>query len=225
MKATADLRLPARRCVASFDVDAQKAFTPLCPDELPVAEGHLIAPELNAQAHYAALRVGSKDAHPENALWVADAEHPTLAPIAGDNMDVRWPVHAVPGTRGFELIDGLPHVTAYDFFVWKGIEPDMHSYNGCYHDFARRLSTGLIEFLRERGISTVLVGGLATDYCVKGNVLELRRAGFRVIVNLAAVRGVSEDTARAALAEMGGAGAEFISCAFELEALTEEAGS
>lgn len=218
-------RLPARRHVASFDVDVQKTFTPLCPNELPVPEGHLIATELNAQARHAAVRVGSKDAHPANALWVADAEHPTLTPIEGDNMDVRWPVHAVPGTRGFELIDGLPHVTAYDYFVWKGVEPDMHPYNACYHDYARRLSTGLIEFLRGREVSTVLVGGLATDYCVKGNVLELRRAGFRVVVNRAAVRGVAEKTTRAALEKMREAGAEFIACASELATATEETGT
>ncbi len=32
---------------AAFDVDAQKGFTPLCPDELPVVGGHLIGAELN----------------------------------------------------------------------------------------------------------------------------------------------------------------------------------
>lgn len=36
--------------VASFDVDAQNTFTPLCPDELPVAEGTDIVAQLNAQA-------------------------------------------------------------------------------------------------------------------------------------------------------------------------------
>ena len=33
--------------IVSIDVDAQKTFTPLCPDELPVNEGHLIVEELN----------------------------------------------------------------------------------------------------------------------------------------------------------------------------------
>ncbi|MEO6678169.1 MAG: nicotinamidase, partial [Pseudomonas sp.] len=35
---------------ASFDVDAQKSFTPLCPDELPVPEGDQIGSELNFMA-------------------------------------------------------------------------------------------------------------------------------------------------------------------------------
>ena len=35
-------RLPEKKFVASFDIDAQKTFTPLCPDELPVTEGDKI---------------------------------------------------------------------------------------------------------------------------------------------------------------------------------------
>ena len=63
--------------VASFDVDAQNTFTPLCPDELPVPEGNCIVDELNAQAKWANYRVGSKDAH--NAKDAANA-HATAAP-------------------------------------------------------------------------------------------------------------------------------------------------
>ena len=36
-----------------------------------------------------------------------------------------WPLHCVPSTKGFELISGLPHPKDYDYFIWKGIEPDM----------------------------------------------------------------------------------------------------
>lgn len=210
------VELPDRRHVASFDVDCEYTFTPECPDELPVAGGTEIAPELNAQAGHAAYRLGSKDAHPANAEWVADAQHPPFTPIPGENMDVRWPVHAVPGSRGFELIEGLPRVTDYDHFVWKGVEPDMHPYGACYHDHARTLSTGVVEFLKGHGITTVLVGGLATDYCVKHTALELRDAGFRVVLNLAAVRGVAEDTTADALKALAAAGVEFAGSAADL---------
>ena len=71
----------------------------------------------------------------------------------------------------------------------EGIELDMHPYGACYHDLAERLSTGVIEFLRENSVTTIIVGGLATDYCVKTTVLQLLRAGFQVIVNLSACRG------------------------------------
>ena len=76
-------RLPAKKFIASFDIDAQKTFTPLCPNELPVAGGDEIVPELNAQAELACLRLASRDAHPACALWLASPEHPSLTPLSG----------------------------------------------------------------------------------------------------------------------------------------------
>lgn len=132
-------------------------------------------------------------------------------------MDIRWATHAVPGTKGFELIAGLPNPSSYDFFVWKGVELDMHPYGACYHDLGDRMSTGVIEYLKVRGISTVIVGGLATDYCVKTTVMQLLRAGFKVVVNLAACRGIAADTVAAAINEMRGAGAQFVETAQQLQ--------
>lgn len=195
-----------RQTTASFDVDAQKGFTPLCPEELPVVGGETLAAALNHQASLARLRIGSKDAHPVNAVWRASVEAPQFSPVAGKNVDIRWNLHCVPGTTGHELIEGLPHPADYDFFVQKGIEPDMHPYGACYHDLAERQSTGVIEFLQCNSIETVLVGGLATDYCVKITALQLRRAGLRVVVNLAACRGIAPETVRLAIAEMTAAG-------------------
>ncbi|KDD96492.1 isochorismatase family protein [Bordetella bronchiseptica] len=200
------MKLPVDGLIASFDVDAQKSFTPLCPDELPVPDGHAIVPELNAQAAHADLRLGSKDAHSPHAIWRATADQPMFSPVAGANVDVRWNMHCVPGTRGFELLDGLPAPAAYDFFVWKGVEPDMHPYGSCYHDLAERQPTGVIEFLRARDVRYVLVGGLALDYCVKVTALQLRRAGLEVVVNLAACRGIAAATCEQARRELSQAG-------------------
>ncbi len=210
------IQLPSPSKVAAFDVDAQKGFTPLCPDELPVPEGHLIVAELNAQARFAGTRVFSKDSHPANPAWLATPEQPMLSPVEGENMDVRWNLHCVPGTKGFELLDGLPAETEYDFPVYKGVEPDMHPYGACYHDLKDRISTGVIEVLKARGVEIVLVGGLATDYCVKTTALQLKRAGFNVVVNLGACRGIAPDTTEAAIAAMKDAGVAMINSAAEL---------
>lgn len=67
----------------------------------------------------------------------------------------------MPGTPGFELLDDLPAPLDYDYFVWKGVEPDLHPYGACYHDLAEKRSTGVIEFLRQNDVDLVLVGGLA----------------------------------------------------------------
>lgn len=203
---------------ASFDVDPQKTFTPLCADELPVPEGDLIVPELNKQAHFARLRIVSKEAHPANAIWLADSQHPAFSVIQGENVDKRWPPHAMVATQGFELLEGLPKLTSYDYVVWKGIEPDLHPYGSCFHDLAEKLSTGVIEYLSTEGINTIIVGGLATDYCVMHTVLQLCAADFQVIVNLGATRGVQEESTLQALASMRKQGASFIRTADDLQA-------
>jgi nicotinamidase/pyrazinamidase len=215
------LYLPEKSRIASFDVDCQYTFTPSFPDELPVPDALSIVDELNRQATFAQYRIGSKDAHSPSAIWLANDENPQFSKVEGEHVDIRWVSHAMIGTAGFELIEGLPSVTEYDFFVWKGIEPTMHPYGACYHDLTDRLSTGVIEFLHVKGVSTVLVGGLATDYCVKTTVLQLLKAGFTVIVNLAASRGIAKETIDAALYEMKKAGARVIDSTAELEPYTE----
>ena len=193
--------------IAAIDVDPQKTFTPLCPNELPVAEGDTIGSELNRQAALASVRVLTKDAHPHNAVWVVDSHDKMLSPLDHPNADLTWVSHAVPGTVGFETIPDLPAVTEYDHVIWKGIEPDLHPYGACYHDLQEKLSTGLIEWLQAKAVKTVLVGGLATDYCVKTTALQLQASGkFQVIVNLAACRGIALDTVEQACIEMKAAG-------------------
>ncbi len=201
-----------REYTASFDIDCQKGFTPLCPDELPVPGGDEITYALNRQAEKASVRIASKDWHPSGAFWIADEEHPQFSPIEGKNLDIRWASHCIGGTRGAELLDGLPHPSEYDFFVWKGMEPDMHPYGACYHDLEEKNSTGVIEFLIMKKITHIIVGGLATDYCVKTTALQLKKAGFEVTVNLEACRGISVDTIEGALEEMKNAGITVADC-------------
>ena len=198
--------LPDIKKTASFDIDAQKGFTPLCPEELPVPEGNLIAEALNRQSGYGSIRIGSKDWHSMDAVWIANEKNPQFSPVEGKNVDIRWNAHCIAGTDGAELLDSLPHPSEYDFFVWKGMERDMHPYGACYHDLEEKMSTGVIEFLKSRGIENIIAGGLATDYCVKNTALQLKKAGFNVIVNLEACRGIADDTIEKAIDEMKKAG-------------------
>lgn len=188
---------------ASFDVDAQKGFTPICPNELPVPDGDNIVDELNAQARFARIRVGSKDAHPHNAWWKAEKTNEIATPIpkASPNIDLFWPMHCESGTFGMELLHGLPAPEAYNYFVWKGIEPHLHPYGAAYHDLHDKLSTGVIEYLKANYITTVLVAGLALEYCVKTTALQLHNAGFHVIVNLGACRAITKENALKTLAD------------------------
>jgi nicotinamidase/pyrazinamidase len=114
-----------------------------------------------------------------------------------------WPVHCVQNTRGAEFHKDLlddPRIQ----IVSKGTgdEDQYSAFDG----------TNLAEDLHEEGVKEVLVGGLATDYCVKNTVLDALRAGFRVKAINEAMRAVNlhpGDDARA-VEEMRRAGAEII---------------
>ena len=200
---------------ASMDVDAQKGFTPLCPLELPVLGGDEIAEECNKNADKAKFRYMSKDAHPENAYWASSEIRPQFSKIDGEiNMDLVWNKHCSVGTMGFELIDGLPHPSEYNFIVYKGAERDMHPYSPVYHDLEKKISTGLIEKAKCDGVKAFILGGLALDYCLGEAAFDLKKAGFRVIVNLAATRAIGDVNAFIKKAEE--AGIEFVENAGKL---------
>ena len=207
-----------KESTASFEVDPQRGFTPLCPEELPVEHGHEISEELNSQSRFARYRIVSKDCHPPEAPWVAKNAEEVMTPVQGDypGLDIKWPVHCVSGTEGNRLIPGLPEESSYDLVVEKGKDPLNHPYGACFHDLAEQKSTGVIEWLKQHGVKSVLVGGLATDFCVKNTVLQLCRSGFEVIVNVAACRGVAAESSDSALKEMQGAGARIIGDSSEL---------
>lgn len=188
---------------ASFDVDVENGFTPLCPEELPVPEGNTIVFELNKQATKTRFRVMSKDVHAPLSDWEATIEHPQGEAVEDSpDVDVRWNKHCISGTFGHQLVAGLPHPREYDFWVTKGTEKDMHPYGACYQDLTKRISTGVIEWLEVNDVTTIVVGGLATEFCVKETVLELLQAGFTVILNLGATKGIFPNLIEAALAEM-----------------------
>jgi nicotinamidase/pyrazinamidase len=207
----------------SIDVDAENCFTPKCMGELPVEDGDKIVSDLNKQAEYAKYRIGSKDAHSMASLWADSDKHPQFEQIAEEaDMDIRWKIHGVPGTFGFKLIDGLPDVRKYDYFIWKGIELNMHPYGICYHDLKEKMSTGVIEWMYSKNIKVCIVGGLATDYCVKNTVLQLLKAKFIVILNLSACRSINKETEKKAIEEMKVSGVFIIEKTEELEKLLKD---
>lgn len=175
---------------ASHNVDPQNGFTPKCPNELPVDGGDTIVDELNGQNNLVKYKTVSKDTHPSNAIWIATKKMPQFTPIESENANIAWNSHCISGTFGMELIAGLPKMKDYDFIVSKGFEPDLHPYSSCYHDLSKKISTGLIEWYQTNGISTVIVGGLALNFCVGETVIDLVNAGFQVILNLGGCKGI-----------------------------------
>jgi nicotinamidase/pyrazinamidase len=148
-------------------VDVQNDF---CPGgALAVSEGDEILGEVNRLASEAPLVIATRDWHPP--------DHGSFAERGGT-----WPVHCVRESPGAELHPGLR--AKLDAIVDKGQTPDREGYSG-FED------TDLEELLREHGVDTVHVVGLALDYCVKVTALEARRRGFEVVVHREATRAVN----------------------------------
>jgi nicotinamidase/pyrazinamidase len=66
----------------------------------------------------------------------------------------------------------------------------------------------LAGWLRERGVTSLDVTGIATDYCVRATAADAARAGFATRVLLGLTAGVAVPSTAAALAAMRAAGVE-----------------
>ncbi|HEY3153627.1 MAG TPA: nicotinamidase [Candidatus Binatia bacterium] len=117
-----------------------------------------------------------------------------------------WPVHCVQGTRGAEFHAGL-ELGKDIVVVSAGMVPDEDGYSG----FQARDPSGarLAELLQRKGVERIVVGGLATDYCVKHTVLDGLKEGFKVLLLADAIRAVNlkPHDGELAIAEMVRAGA------------------
>jgi len=174
-------------------VDVQNDF---CPGgTLAVADGDEVVEPLNEQIDEFLERGApvykSRDWHP------ATTKH--FQAYGGT-----WPVHCVQNTKGAEFHPALrddPRITV----VSKGLGD-----TDCYSAFDE---TDLVSQLREQGVEEVVVGGLATDYCVKNTVLDARKHGFKVKLLENATRAVDLQPGDGdrAVEEMRAAGAEIVS--------------
>ena len=117
-----------------------------------------------------------------------------------------WPPHCVQGTKGAEFHADLA-LGEGAVIISTGMAENADGYSG--FDGVDARGVRLADLLRERAIERLVVGGLATDYCVKQTVLDGLQKGFTVVVLEDAVRGVNLNLndARQALDEMKRAGA------------------
>jgi len=114
-----------------------------------------------------------------------------------------WPVHCVQNTEGAEFHPALRNDSRI-----KVISKGMGDRDG-YSAFD---GTDLDSQLNQAGIDEIVVGGLATDYCVKNTVLDALKQGYKVKAVEEAMRPVElrPGDGERAIAEMRAAGAEII---------------
>jgi nicotinamidase/pyrazinamidase len=89
----------------------------------------------------------------------------------------------------------------------------MDSYSAFY-EADGKTPTGLAGYLKERGLTTVFLVGLATDFCVFWSAMDARKAGFNALVIEDATRGIDAGGSMGrAWQEMLGAGVKRIQSA------------
>ncbi|MCP1677036.1 nicotinamidase/pyrazinamidase [Natronocella acetinitrilica] len=127
--------------------------------------------------------VATQDWHPAGHISFASSHPGTkpfqTIPLYGEDQ-VLWPDHCVQGSRGAGLHDGLP-LELVDVIIRKGSDPKVDSYSAFRNNIGpdgERPTTGLAGWLRERGVTTVHVCGLARDVCALWTAEDAAEAGF-----------------------------------------------
>lgn len=161
-------------------VDVQHDFLP--GGALAVPDGNAVIPVVNRLAHRFRNVILTQDWHPPGHVSFASTHgrEPFSTIELEYGPQILWPDHCVQGSRGAEFAAGLdvPHAQAV---IRKGCHAHADSYSA-FLEADRKTPTGLAGLLRERGLSTIFLCGLATDFCVAWSALDARAAGFDVVV-------------------------------------------
>ena len=161
-------------------IDVQNDF---CPGgALAVAGGDEIVAPINALMDQFPVVVLTQDWHPKGHSSFASS-HEGAAPFSTLQMpygeQTLWPDHCIQGTEGAAFHPDLR--TDADLIIRKGMNPAIDSYSAFFEN-DRTTPTGLEGYLRTRGITTLTLVGLATDFCVAYSAIDAARLGFAVTV-------------------------------------------
>ena len=178
-------------------VDVQNDF---CPGgALAVPEGDIIVPGINAAMAAAPSVILTQDWHPAGHSSFASS-HPGRAPFETTDMpygpQVLWPDHCVVGSHGAAFHRDLATDRA-DLVVRKGFHRTVDSYSAFFEN-DQTTPTGLDGYLRSRGIASLTIVGLATDFCVAYSARDAARLGYAVTVHVALCRAIDLDGSLAA---------------------------
>ena len=177
-------------------VDPQYDFFP--GGSLAVSEGDAIIEPVNALLHR----------YPQAPVFASRDWHPSSTKHFRERGGI-WPPHCVQGTRGASFHSGLDLQRARVFS--KGTNPEDDAGYSAFEatrDESGRAVT-LADDLKAAHVDTLIVAGLATDYCVKASVLDALKNGFTTLLYKPGVRAVNlkPDDGDKAVAEMKKAGA------------------
>jgi nicotinamidase/pyrazinamidase len=170
-------------------IDVQNCFVD--GGTLPVKGGADIVPIINRLAAAFANIVITQDWHTPGHVSFASA-HPGKKPFETTQLpygtQVLWPDHCIQGSEDAALLKDLKLPTA-ELIIRKGYHGDTDSYSA-FKEADGKTPTGLAGYLKERGIDTVFLVGLATDFCVAWSAVDARKSGFTTYVVEDATRAI-----------------------------------
>ena len=190
-------------------IDVQNDF---CPGgALAVNDGDLVVPVINRLLPAFDVCVFTQDWHPHDHQSFA-VNHGDCEPFSTIDMpygtQVLWPMHCVQDTDGADFHEDLD-IDKAQMIVRKGFRPHIDSYSAFFEN-DRRTSTGLHGYLHERGVDSIVLAGLATDYCVGDSALDAARLGYEVTLIEDACRAIDlEGSLATAIRRMREAGVTF----------------
>jgi nicotinamidase/pyrazinamidase len=93
-------------------------------------------------------------------------------------VQVLWPDHCVVNTPGWQFDAGIP-VERAAFVLQKGTRATCDSYSAFFENDGT--STNLADRLRAMEVETIVIAGLAGDYCVYWTAADAIKEGFKVV--------------------------------------------
>ncbi|KMW59002.1 Nicotinamidase [Candidatus Rhodobacter oscarellae] len=190
-------------------IDLQSDF---CPGgALAVGEGDQIVPGINHLMQEFPAVILTQDWHPAGHSSFASSHG--AEPFSMTEMpygpQVLWPDHCIQGSEGAAFHPDL-NTDRADMVIRKGYNPAIDSYSAFFEN-DHATPTGLEGYLRTRGIDTLTMVGLATDFCVNYSAVDAARLGFTVLVDPNLCRAIDMHGSLAAARDlMTGAGVTFV---------------
>jgi nicotinamidase/pyrazinamidase len=170
-------------------VDVQNCFLP--GGSLAVKEGDQVIPVINRIAKGFENVVMTQDWHTPHHISFASTHEGKkpfeMIKLAYGNQ-VLWPDHCVQGTEGAQIAKDI-NIPQAALVIRKGYHNEVDSYSA-FLEADKETHTGLGGYLKERGIDTVFITGLATDFCVAWTAIDARHAGLTTYVVEDACRGI-----------------------------------
>lgn len=146
---------------------------------LPVPEGNKVIPVLN---RYLALFSKNKQQVIATRDW-----HPQVTKHF-KQFGGQWPSHCVQNTWGAQFHPDLQLPTE-TVIISAGMSEDKQGYSG--FEGVDPKGKSLYDVLKSKHTINLLIGGLATEYCVKMTVLDALEYGFKVKLLIDAIKGIN----------------------------------